>query len=58
MNAVYAWPLPEATSTTAHIKFVSPVNSLPLMVGRSTNQKLPGVLQLLSFMLRVADTAL
>ena len=44
MSAVYAWPLPEANSTTVHVKFVPPVSGLPLMVGRSTNQKFSRVL--------------
>ena len=36
MSAIYAWLLPEATSTTIHNKFVQPVNDLPLVVSRST----------------------
>ena len=33
ISAVYAWPLPGATSTTvARSKFVLPVGSLPLMI--------------------------
>ena len=33
MSAVHAWPLPEVTSTTVHIKFVPPV-SRPAVDGR------------------------
>ena len=46
MSAVHAWPLLEVISTTARIKFVPPVSGLPLMVSRSTNQKLSCMLQL------------
>ena len=52
MSAVYAWPLPEVTSITIQIKFVLPVSSLLLMVCKSTNVKLPHVLQLHSGVLR------
>ena len=36
---VYAWSLPEATSTTVILEIVLPVSSLPLMIRSTTNQK-------------------